>query len=471
MSEPSISDLLQQAVASHKAGDIAVAVKGYRHVLDKAPSHPDALNLCGVALSQLGDYDSAIPLLVKALDGRPDFTEAAYNLGVAYQHTGAYAQSVRTLQKVLAAQPDHAKALLTYATVSHDLDDHDVAAEAFTRVLTLQPDAPPVRYQAGLFYLTRGDWSAGWRNYEARFQVIDAAKGARRASPPRYWSGEPLRGASILAWSEQGLGEELLATAALAHTMEDAAAVTFECSQRMVPLVQRSLPHVNVVPWDAHDEVVADAIQFDFQCPALELTTAWFEGLEKGADSRPFVTPDPQRLEALRQKYETLAQGRRIVGLSWFSKNEDFGARKSLPVADLASAVSGDDRFLVSLQYGDHAGEIRTLAAQTGIDIFVDPDVDAVADLEAAFAQCAAMDLVVTTSNSVAHMGGALGVETWVLLPTGFASPWFWLLDRSDSPWYPSVRLFRSDALRDSSERWWAGPCAGVRATLQQHRS
>jgi len=462
-----LSAVLQAAVASHKAGDLQSAVNGYRRVLAESPDHPDALNLCGVALSQSGDFEAAIPLLLKVLEQRPDFADAAFNLGVAYQHMGAYEESARVLKRVLDINPNHLKATWTYASVCHEVGEVKAAAQAFEKALSQQPASDPIRYQAGLFYLTCEDWKAGWQNYDARFEVIEAAKSARRAEPPPYWNGQPLEGCSLLAWTEQGLGEEVLAVSALANIVSDSVDVTLECSRRMVPIVQRSLPNVRVVSWDEHAEAISDRTEFDFQVPALELTSTWLEHLDDAVSSRSVIEPDAELKRSLRQKYETFADGRRIVGLSWFSRNKDFGARKSLPLADLAAAVNGEHIFFVSLQYGDHAQEVAELAKMSGIDVYIDSDIDAVADLDAAFAQCAAMDVIVTTSNSVAHMGGAMGVETWVLLSTGFASPWFWLRERPDSPWYPSVKLVRAQNPTKADNDWWLGPLTQLRSILQ----
>ena len=156
-----------------------------------------------------------------------------------------------------------------------------------------------------------------------------------------------------------------------------------------------------------------------------------------------YLKADPARTAALRQRYAAIAGGRRIVGISWRSRNTQFGTAKSVALTDLAEILRVPGVMFVNLQYGDCADEIATAKRDLGVDILHDTEIDSLRSLEDFFAQVAAMDLVVTVSNTTVHAAGALNVPAWLLLPRGEGALWYWFVDREDSPWYPSVRLFR----------------------------
>lgn len=168
---------------------------------------------------------------------------------------------------------------------------------------------------------------------------------------------------------------------------------------------------------------------------------------------------DADASAAYRGRLERLAGGRPCIGLSWRSGNATYGAQKSLALADLGGVLRArPDLFWVDLQYGDTAGE----RAAAGVELWRDPAIDPLQDLDAAASQFAALDLVITTSNTAAHLAGALGVPTWLLLPApGFGLLWYWQLTRTDSPFYPAVRCFRQAQAGD-----WSGVLAALAAAL-----
>lgn len=178
-----------------------------------------------------------------------------------------------------------------------------------------------------------------------------------------------------------------------------------------------------------------------------------------------FLIADREAAARQRQRLEARAAGRPLVGLSWRSRNAAYGVPKSLKLSDLLPVLR-PDIFWVDLQYGDTAAE-RSAIAGAGAEVWRDPDVDPLRDLDAAAAQAAALDLVITTSNTTAHLSGALGVPTWLLLPApGYGLLWYWFLDRSDSPFYPSMRCFRQSRAGD-----WTGVIAAAGTALESWRA
>lgn len=179
-----------------------------------------------------------------------------------------------------------------------------------------------------------------------------------------------------------------------------------------------------------------------------------------------FLTPDSDAVARQRRQLEARAAGRPLVGLSWRSRNAAYGQPKSLALTDLLPLLRRDV-FWVDVQYGDTAEERAAVITAGGPEIWRDPDIDPLQDLDAAAAQVAALDLVITSSNTAAHLAGALGVPTWLLLPApGYGLLWYWFLDRSDSPFYPTLRCFRQ-----SRPGNWADAVAAVAEALDAWRA
>jgi hypothetical protein len=174
---------------------------------------------------------------------------------------------------------------------------------------------------------------------------------------------------------------------------------------------------------------------------------------------------DPASSAACRERLGRMAAGRPCIGLSWRSGNAAYGAQKSLALADLAPLIRArPDLFWVDLQYGDTAAERAACDAAIDSALWRDPGIDPLRDLDAAASQYAALDLVITCSNTAAHLAGALGRPTWLLLPApGFGLLWYWQTGRQDNPFYPSVRCFRQAPGRAGD---WSAVLAGVEEAL-----
>jgi hypothetical protein len=176
-----------------------------------------------------------------------------------------------------------------------------------------------------------------------------------------------------------------------------------------------------------------------------------------------FLKADPAAIDIQRRRLETQAAGRPRIGLSWRSANAGFGRQKSLQLGDLASLFAAVDAYWVDLQYGDTGAERAALASDSGVILWRDDSVDPLRDMDAAAGQYAALDLVITVSNTTAHLAGALGLPVWLLLPApGYGLLWYWFLDRADSPFYPGLRCFRQQQPGD-----WSGPIRQAAEALE----
>ncbi|MBB3265629.1 Tfp pilus assembly protein PilF [Azospirillum sp. OGB3] len=447
-------DVLDAAVNHHMAGRLAEAAQDYRVVLAVEPAQPDALHLLGVAEAQHGGHGAAASLIARSLRLRPDAASPWANLGGALRVLGNAERAGAALTRALALDPALADALTNLGSVRHALADYPAALAWLERAERLRPDHPDTALNRGVVLrdarrfaesdacldallasrpdhaeahlaravgrLVRGDLRAGWDEFEWR---------PRRLSTPP-WTGEPLDGRRILLHAEQGFGDTIqfaryapLVARAGGRVILDVHPLQFRLLRSLGPEIEVLVRGPAPAPHDLH-------------CPLMSLPRAF------GTDLASIPAP-PAYLAA--EADEVARWGRRIaevdtgtatgprVGLVWAGNpNHRNDRNRSIPVARLAPLLDTPGLRLFSLQTGD-AGAARPSAL---------PDLTAgVRDFADSAAILANLDLVIAVDTATIHLAGALGVPAWLMLP--YAPDWRWLLDRADSPWYPSLRLFR----------------------------
>ncbi len=430
------------------------------HILSQAAGNGawDVLCDLGTAQHRQGKHQAAIASFAAALAAKPDAAPAHFNLGLALADIGAFAEAERAYRAALRHEPAFRPALVSLANLLCDLGQRDEGQTLFVRARALEPNDPVLDQTLTLVDLRYGDLKAGFAGYEARFQATPFGLPVRPFAAPR-WQGEDLSGRSILIWTEQGLGEEILSASMFAEVAARARACTIECSARLAPLLARSLPRAQVV---VRSDPPAAAATFDFQTPALSLASTLRSDFAHFPKHTGYLKSDSALVAHLRAKYRAQAGGKRVIGISWESASR-HGGRKRLPLEFWGPILNTPGIHFVSLQYGIVPGSQHIAAAEG--KLFVDAEVDALESLEASAAQIAAMDLVITVSNTTAHLAGAQNVPVWTLLTAGPGSFWYWFRDRVDSPWYPSMRLWRQAVPGD-----WAPVVRDVAAALVEMR-
>jgi hypothetical protein len=215
--------------------------------------------------------------------------------------------------------------------------------------------------------------------------------------------------------------------------------IALEVDPRLAPLYRRSFQHLTVIP--RRDPPLVIPADYDCQAPLASLGRWLRRSFQNFPRHGGYLKPDPARVEAYRKRLGG-NQATRIIGISWKSANQEFGRHKSTELVDWLGILQTPGVRFVDLQYGDTASERGLLEQPAGARLEHLPDLDQFNDLEGLAALCAACDLVITVSNVTAHLAGALGRPVWQLLPTGNGRLWYWFTGRSDSPWYPSMRMF-----------------------------
>ncbi|MBY0511390.1 MAG: tetratricopeptide repeat protein [Rhodospirillaceae bacterium] len=392
--------------------------------------------MCDLGTAQLeqGKMQMALASFTAALALKPDAAAALFNRGSVLRDLGRLDEAEAAFVSAARSAPAFLPPMISLITLMGDLGRLPEAEKWFAEAVRIAPQEPQIHQARALALLRHGDLRGGSIAYEARFVPSRFALPVRPFTAPR-WKGESLTGKSILIWTEQGIGDELLSAGMFTDVIAAAASCTIECSERAVPLFQRSFPKASIV---ARYDPPAPETQgsFDYQIPALSLCGLLRTDMTGFPRHRGYLRADPDLTQKLRRSYRNRNPGAIVVGIAWDSAGR-HGANKRLPLEHWAPVLSQEDVVFVSLQYG--AGP-----ATPGLKgVILDETVDALKSLDAAAAQTAAMDMVITVSNTTAHLAGALNVPAWTLLPDGPGCLWYWFRERLDSPWYPSVRIFR----------------------------
>lgn len=311
------------------------------------------------------------------------------------------------------------------------LDRHDEALLRYEKVLALDPDHADALRGKCVLYLSLGRFVEGWKLYEQRFG------GTVRAYPQPRWNGE--RVGTLLAWGEQGLGDQILYAGMVPDLASRADAVVLEVEPRLTPLFARSFPGVRVIAQGREKAGRVDA-QTPLGSLGKHLRPDWgsFPRREHG-----YLVADETRASELRARL--CRDARAVIGLSWISVSPDIGKSKSARLRDFESLLRKPGLRFVDLQYGDTQTERATVEREIGIRV-ERLEIDNTNDLDGLAALIAACDLVVTVSNTTAHLAGALGKPTRVFVPFGHARLWYWFQEREDNPWYPHMRVRRQRA-------------------------
>lgn len=442
-------------------GRLEEAEASLRHALAVAPGFADTLNNLGIVLMQQLRFDDAIACYDHVLALDPQASDSLFNKGLAHHMAGAVGEAMALYRLALAADPSHADASNNLGNALREQGQLGEASTAYAAAVAAWPVSAVAHHNLGQSLLQLGDFAHGWPEYDWRWQCADFPSAWRPYRQP-LWQGEGLIGRTILVWREQGIGDEVLYSSMIPDLLARGGQVVLEASSRLAPLFRRSFPGVTVV---TREEIETSSLLegVDVHCPIASLGRWLRSRAEDFPRHQGYLKCDSGRREALAQRYRAL--GKPVIGIAWHSRASGQAGAKSSSLQDWQPVLSVADHVFVNLQYGDVGGELSGLHRRHGLSVFADPEVDQLVDLEGFAAQVAAMDLVVTVSNTTAHFAGALGIPALVMVPHGPGLFWYWFIDRDDSPWYPSLTVMRQNRSGD-----WATVLAAVADWLRNRR-
>ncbi|KVH32918.1 hypothetical protein [Burkholderia cepacia] len=441
--QPGATAYFNHGYALQMAGRHADAVAPYRAALALDAGRPSLRNNLAIALRLSGcDRAEEIALLDAAVRADPLDVQAWINLVVARLATHDLDGALACTARLVELAPDNALAMNNVALAMKEAQRWDDAERFAARACELAPDDASYRFNLAIVQLVRGNHAAGWRGHEARWDGAGELRGRRPVLPGPRWQGEPLAGKTLLVWGEQGLGDVLQFCRFVAPLAErvhrEGGRLIWNTFPLVGALMQRSLgAHADAFSAGGGvDELPA----FDYEVPLIGLPLMLGMEASTLASSVPYLRADPAARDAWRAR---LAGDSRLkVGLVWTgSAGHQRNPFRRVGLERYADAFRGIDGVAFhSLQPGAQADVAAARAAGFAIEDFT-AELTSFDDT-AAF--IGALDLVITVCTSVAHLAGALGARTWVLLDVN--PHWPWLLERKDSPWYPSATLYRQPA-------------------------
>ena len=435
--EPTVVGAWQMISAIHQLeGRLDQAITGYEQVLRLDPDHFEALNNLGVALHSQGQIENALRCLRRALELKPDYADAHSNRGNALQEQGHLDSAEASYVQALQLKPAHFDALNNLGNTLRAQGKVSESVAAYERALQVKPDNPQVRMSRALCWLQMGDFERGWPEYEWRLKCKEFSIPAFRQP---LWDGSPLEGRPILLYADHGLGDSIQFIRYAPLVKARGGRVIVACQQPLARIMA-TCPGV--------DQVVAEGSllpEFAVYSPLMSLPGILGTSLASVPAEVPYLSADTALVENWHRELEQSGGFR--IGIAWQGNPQyrrDHQRSYRLVQLEPLARVAGVRLF--SLQKGFGTEQIDELDGRF-----------AVRDLGSRFcdfmdsaAVMRNLDLVITLDSALAHLAGAVSVPIWVAIPV--AADWRWLTEREDSPWYPTMRLFRQKRWGDWDE-------------------
>lgn len=452
---PTIADVLSQGWKVHQAGNVDGALQIYSHVIKQAPHNPEAHVYLGIALFDQRRFRESIEAYRTALGLKENFPVAWNNLGNSLRMVGDVDESDACFENALALDRNYLSVYKNRGTLWIWSGEIERGLKWYEQGLEIAPQDPELHRNLGVIYLLLGDYQRGWPEYRWRWEMGAMRRPQSRAA---MWTGQSLRGRSILLYPEQGRGDEMHFIRIATLLADQGAHVVVLTEPQMIPLftsvrgIQTLLPVGSANP------------QVDYQASFLDAVDAWFQVTGKlpyGEEvfvphgrHRGYLNVSEPLVEYWRRWLEQNGlgnDGRKRIGIAWQGNPQHHAdVYRSVPLDVLRPLAEDPQLNLISLQFGFGSEQLDTVDFGSVISR-LPADTDATGG---AFTDTAAvlknLDHVVTTDTSVAHLAGALGVPTTVLL--GKVPDWRWLRTGDSTPWYPSMRLVRQAQMGDWSD-------------------
>lgn len=411
------------------------------------PQRTSLYDMQGTILLAQQRYSEAAEAFARSVELRPDGWQALRGCGFALRRAGRPVEARGYYDRATQQRGCPASVWDEVGCLSMELGEIDEAVALLEHAVHLDPSNASIHVNLAEALFLRGDLSAAWEHYEWRLRTPAAEPSNAAARRPR-WEGSDLSGRRILVTAEQGVGDEVMFASCLPDVMAQAAHCVVECDARLVPLFARSFPHAtvracrrsgNATAVASLDDDVWRAV--DAYVPAGSLPRCFRPTLESFPSRRHYLLPDQTEVDRWRRQLSALGPALK-VGISWRGGTTEMERRRRTvppklwrPLLDVAGVE------FICVQYGVTERELADFPADTAGRLTPFEHPDPLDDLDGFAALLAALDIVISVTNTTVHLAGALGTPTWALVAPG--SSWRWLHGRSDSPWYPSVRIWR----------------------------
>ncbi|MEK6879659.1 MAG: tetratricopeptide repeat protein [Nanoarchaeota archaeon] len=432
--ELTVEQALKLAVKKHNEGRINEAEIIYREILNKNPNNSEALHLLGLIAHQTGDSANAINLINKAIKSNPNIAIYYNNLGMIYDTLKKEEESTKNFNEALEVDPNHLNAHLAHYNLGVSLMNNGKILEAlehYDKAVKLNKNFFDASWNKSLILLLLGRFKEGWIDYESRFKKKNPSD-SRNFNNPK-WNGSDLKEKKILIVSEQGFGDNIQFIRYIPLIKEKGAYIILECKKELIDLFSQ-IKEIDEIIERGNNQI--ENVKIDYYIHLMSLPKIFNTNLGNIPNNTPYLKADFKLVEKFKPKFKT---NKFNIGIVWAGNPLQDNDKNRSTTFEKFKSLKIPDVVFFSLQKGDASKQLN------------DPEIIDIADEINDFNDTAAvienLDLIISVDTSVAHLAGAMAKPTWTLL--SFIPDWRWLIDRTDSPWYPSMKLFRQKKLGD----------------------
>ena len=429
---PTVQEIFAEGLRHHQSGQLEAAERLYREALAVDPDDPDSLHFLGVLTHQMRRDEAAADLISRAVAINPNLASWHSNLGNVHQDHERLDEAIACYRRAIEVRSDFPDAHSNLGTALKRLGRLDEATACYRQAIALNPHYADAHNNLGMALLAQGDMAEGWREHEWRWQTAQMRAGFREFSQPQ-WRGEAAPGRTLLIHAEQGFGDTLQ----FCRYAPLAAARGLRVVMQVPRPLQRLLGSLAGV-----DQVIADGEEpppFDLHCPMLSLPVALGTTLATVPDGAAYLQADARQVAVWRARLAMMVNQGPKIGLVWAGSAHrhlpdqlTVDRRRSIDPARLAPLFALSKLHFISLQKD---------GPPPPPDFRITDCMGEMADFSDTAALIANLDLVISVDTAVAHLAAALGKPVWLL--DRFDACWRWLVGRRDSPWYPTLRLYR----------------------------
>lgn len=429
------ADFYDQGIAFQDKGQLDEAIQCYQKVINLNKNHTSAFYNLGVAFHKKGQIDKAILHYEIAIGLNQEFSDAHYNLGTAYKEKDLLDEAIICFQRVLQLKPDNAAAYYNFGNIFVAKGQLNDAMQYYQKAIEINPNYAEANWNIALINLMLGNFKEGWKGYEWRWELKDVVDKRKFYQP--LWDGSDIKEQTVLLHAEQGFGDTIQFIRYTPLVAQRGAKVIVECQKELVSLL-KNVEGIHLII--GHGEELPD---FDMHCPILSLPGIFGTTLTNVPAKIPYISADTSLIQEWHNRIAS-NNSEYNVGLVW-SGDPSFkdSHLKSCSLKSFSPLAQAANITFYSLQKGDASEQARNIPEGMKLVDYADKIHD--------FSDTAAiihnLDLIISIDTAVAHLAGALGKPVWTLLP--FIPDWRWMLNRNDSPWYPTMRLFRQPSRGD----------------------
>ena len=478
-----------QALQLLQSGNLSGSELLLKQIVKNKPNHSEALRLLGVIAAQQGnnllalerveeallanrrngvahsnkgnillslDHPiEAIEAYKRAIKLTPNYAEAHSNLGNGFQVIGDYSQAIECYQRALKMEPSNLDFKLNLGNAYSRMNSYEKATQIYEEIINLNPSNPSAHFYLAQIQLFLGKFQAGWMEYEWRWLTIENDSKPLKTSR-QAWQGESFEGC-LYIWAEQGIGDQILHASMLPELRKFPQKKIISVEKKLLPIFKRSFPDFEFID----KATFLPEHEYDQHIPIANLGKFFRNNKNDFIDAeKNYLVANEQIIYRARDG-ESLG-GKKLCGISWKSTNKSLGKQKSIALMDLSELLKIKNVDFINLQYGDTAAEIRNVNSALDIKINDVQDIDLYEDIDSVLGLIDACDIILTTSNSTAHLAGGLGKEVLLLLPFSVGRFWYWHDIDGVSLWYPSIRVFKQEKQGD-----WSKPIEAAKKYLE----